>query len=174
MSINSKLNLKQVISATTLALSLGFGCGINSTYAAQADGLTVENSFVREMPPMAPATGAFMLLKNSANEEISIVSAASESADKVELHTHIMDGGVMRMRQTEKISVPANGETSLEPGGLHIMLIKPQPDLVEGKNVEILLNLEDGSTKTISVPVKKMQGLGMQHQNHGHNHGHHH
>lgn len=165
--MKSKLKLKHLLSATGLALSLG----ISSVYAAQADKLKIENSFVREMPPMSPATGAFMLIKNDSDAQIRIISANSTAAGKVELHTHIMDNGVMRMRQTEAINIPANGQVQLEPGGLHIMLIKPQPGLVEGKSVEIQLNLEDGSSKKITVPVRKMQGIGVIKHQHGHQHG---
>lgn len=135
--------------------------------ANQAADLEIENPFVREMPPTAPATGAFMTLINSSDQDIAIVSAKSDAAKKVELHTHTHDNGVMRMREIPEILVPAMGQAELKPGGLHIMLINPTRTLKEGDEVQIVVILKDGSELEVIAPVRKIMGMG-QHRGMGH------
>lgn len=135
--------------------------------ANQAAELEIENPFVREMPPTAPATGAFMTIINSSDQDIAIVSAKSDAAKKVELHTHTNDNGVMRMREIPEILVPAMGQAELKPGGLHIMLINPTRALKEGEEVRIVVTLKDGSEQEIIAPVRKIMGMG-QHKGMGH------
>lgn len=160
------------------ALSLGLLATFASVqaFASQADDITVSAPFAREVPPGAPASASFMTLENHSNNSIKVVSADSGVAKVVELHTHTNDNGVMRMRKIPFIEVPASGKTELKPGGLHIMLIGPHKPLKMGQEVTVKLNFEDGSSKTVSMPVKSMKGMMMKHKmpmhhdmNHEHN-----
>lgn len=132
-----------------------------SALANQAEALLIDNPYVREMPPSAPATGAFMTFENASDADVVLVKAKSDAAKIVELHTHIHDNGVMRMREIPEIVITANQQVELKPGGLHIMLINPTRALKEGETVEIDLEFKDGSTTKISAPVKKIMGMGM-------------
>lgn len=156
------IKITSIVTSALLASLISF-----SGFANQAADLEVENPFVREMPPTAPATGAFMTLHNRSDQEIAIVSAESDAAKTVELHTHIHDQGVMRMREIPEIGVPAMGHTELKPGGLHVMLIGPTRKLAEGDSIIITLVMKDGSKKHIEAPVRKIMGMG-QHRGTGH------
>lgn len=150
-----------------LAISFSALSALNSinAWAMQADDLQVNNPYAREVPPGAPASASFMELKNPTGQDIVITNAQSAAADIVELHTHTHDNGVMRMRQIPQIVVPAHGQTTLQPGGLHIMLIEPLEPLTAGQTVKVTLEFADGSQKTVEMPVKslKRMGMGMQH-----------
>lgn len=91
--------------------------------AGVADQISVVDPYVRMAPPGAKATGAFMLIKNSGDKDAQLVNASAQAANITELHNHINDNGVMRMRQVKEIVVPAKGEAALKPGGYHVMLI---------------------------------------------------
>ena len=43
----------------------------------------------------------------------SVVGAEGHAAKAVELHTHVKEGGMMKMRRIDKIDVPAHGEVVL-------------------------------------------------------------
>lgn len=146
---------------TLTALTFGALTALSSmqALAAQADYITAENPFAREVPPGAPASASFMTLTNSSGDDINVIQADSSVANVVELHTHTNDDGVMRMRKIEKITIPANGSTELKPGGLHIMLIGPHEPLKMGQTVKVTLKLEDGSSKEIAMPVKSLKGM---------------
>ena len=72
----------------------------------------------------------------------------------MELHTHIRDGDVMRMRPVNDIPVPANGEVSLQPGGLHLMLIGLARPLNDGQSIPVSLRFERAGEVTVELAVQ--------------------
>lgn len=90
-------------------------------------------------------------IENITRQNISIVRAESSVAEKVELHTHIMDGDVMMMREVESYDVPADGEFELGPKGEHIMLMGLKTRLEQGDVFSVRLFDTNGSS--IEVPV---------------------
>lgn len=121
-----------------------------------ADQVTVQGAYVRAVPPGLTNSAAFMTLNNTDTSEHKLVAAESPVSEVVELHTHINDNGVMRMRRVENIPVPAEGVTELKPGGLHVMLIGLQRQLKPGEQVDLTLVFEDGSKTRLQAPVKKI------------------
>ncbi len=121
--------------------------------AAKAGDIAVEQPFARATP--AKVGGVFLTLKNGGGTADKLVKAASPVAESVELHTHIKDGDAMRMRAVENIPVPANGQTALEPGGYHIMLIGLKQALKEGTSFPLTLTFEKAGSVTVTVPVQK-------------------
>ena len=117
--------------------------------------ITVDGPYVRLMPPTQPNTGAFMVLKNADDKDHRLVKAESPAAKVVELHEHVNEGGVNRMRPVKDIEIKARSEAVLKPGGLHVMLIGLVRPLTEGEPVSITLTFEDGSHKLISAPTRR-------------------
>jgi len=152
----------------TLFAGLMLSLSAMTAIANDADAIEVENPFVREVPPMAPATASFMTLKNMSDKDIFLVQAKSNVAKTVELHTHTNDNGIMKMREVAQIKIPAKGMAMLKPGGLHIMLIEPTQKIEKGQTVTETLIFKDGSQKTISMPVKSVKGMKMKHHQHHH------
>ena len=128
------------------------------SFAANTD-LIIHDPYVRLAPPNAPATGAFMTIKNSANTDRKLVKAESSAAKTVELHNHINENGVMKMREVTSIDVKAHGQAELKPGSYHVMLINMTQPLKEGDTVPITLNFDDGSKQQINAPVRKLQTI---------------
>jgi len=117
--------------------------------------LSVHAPYVRLMPPGIKTTGSFMLIRNDGNDDRRLVRADSPAARIVELHTHLNENGVMKMRAVPHIEVKAHGQTELKPGSFHVMLIDLTAPLNEGDKVPITLKFDDGSTLAIEAPVKK-------------------
>ena len=63
-------------------------------------------------------------------------------------------GGAMMMQEVEAIEVPAGGSVSLEPGGLHIMLLELAEPLEAGTSFDLTLILDDGEEHQVSVEVR--------------------
>ena len=118
--------------------------------------IELESAYVRAMPSSAPNSGAFMVIHNSSDEQVKLIGAQSSIANKVELHTHKLEDGMMKMRQVEFIAVPKNGKTELKPGGLHIMLIGLKRPVTVGEQVELSLQFDDGTSLTKLLPIKKI------------------
>lgn len=123
------------------------------------DDLKFEQPYVRLPPGSGKVTGGFMKIVNKSGTEHAIMKAASPSAKVVELHTHVEENGVFKMRPIEKIVIPANGTVELKPGGLHLMFFDLKEPLTAESRVTISLTLEDGSAGSLQVPVKALAGM---------------
>ena len=118
------------------------------------ENLEITDAFARASPKMAMAGAGFLTIRSLGTAD-RLTGFTTSACERPELHTHIKDeGGIMRMRQVEAIDVPAGGEAKLEPGGLHLMLIKLTDQLVEGSEIEVTLMFENAGEVTISLPVK--------------------
>lgn len=108
-----------------------------------------------EASPMAMATGAaYMTISNSGDVADRLVSASTEMAESIELHTTFDDGGVMKMQPLEDgIEIPAGEQVELQPGGLHVMLIGLAGDLVPGSSYTLTLEFAEAGTVDVEVPV---------------------
>jgi len=121
--------------------------------AGAADNISVQDPRVNLAPPSATVAGAFMVIKNAGDKDVKVVKADNPATRVTELHTHINDAGVMRMRPVPAIEVKAKGEAVLKPGGLHVMLIDLKAPMKEGDSVPITLTFDDGSSKQVDAKV---------------------
>ena len=152
---------------TSLLTALLLGLAATPVLSAEsaADAVTVTDAYVREVPPVSQTSAAFMTLGNAGAEAHALVAARSPAAAVVELHTHIMgDDGMHRMREVERVEVPAGGETRLQPGGFHVMLINLTKPLKAGDAVELTLVYEDGTEESLAAEVKTVESGMMMHQ----------
>ena len=129
--------------------------------------LDIDDAWVAEAPPVAPVMGGYMKIENETGKLISITSASCPDFEKVEIHEMSMSGGMMKMRQIEKLDVPANGKVELQPGGYHLMLIKPKQAFKKGDTLTVTLHTADGYSQTVKMEVKERPS-GDAHQHHHH------
>lgn len=111
--------------------------------------------WIAEAPPTAMALAAFMVLENDGETPRSLVAVEAPGFDRIELHQSIEENGVHRMIRQEEIRIPADGQTPLEPGGYHIMLIGIQERLQAGDKVPMRLIFADGENRQVDVPVRR-------------------
>jgi hypothetical protein len=124
--------------------------------AAPPATITVSDAYARAVPPGQPNSAAFMQLTNTGAQDRALVSATSDAAEVVELHTHKLEDGMMRMRQIARIDLPAGETVTLQPGGLHLMLIGLIDSLKPGDEITLSLGFDDGSRQTLDLPVKRI------------------
>jgi copper(I)-binding protein len=121
--------------------------------AQPAGGISVTAPWTRAM--RAGGTGAgFMTIRNAGPAPDRLVAARAAVARTVELHTHIRDGDVMRMRPVPAIDVPAGQTVMLQPGGLHLMLIGLTAPLEQGGSVPVTLVFERAGEIAVALKVE--------------------
>ncbi|MCB9959953.1 MAG: copper chaperone PCu(A)C [Rhodospirillaceae bacterium] len=142
----------------TLALACllaGLAAGPTLAHEFHVEGLTIDHPFARENPRVGGAGGAFMTITNSGDTDDILVGASSPVSADVELHTHIMEDGVMRMREVEGgIPVPAGTVVELQPGGYHVMFMEINEPLVEGDEFPLTLIFERAGSIDVMVSVE--------------------
>jgi copper(I)-binding protein len=119
--------------------------------------LIVEDQYIRATPPNSKNSAAFMVIKNAHKEEIKLIAAGSDIADRVELNNHVMEDGLMKMRQVKEIIIKAEGSVTLQPGGYHVMFLNLKQPLKEGESVRLSLSFNNGQQLTFNVPIKKIK-----------------
>ncbi|MGI9483693.1 MAG: copper chaperone PCu(A)C [Hyphomicrobiales bacterium] len=130
--------------------------------------ITVKNATVRATLPGSPAA-AYFLVANDGSTDEKIVAASSPKAERVELHMHHEEDGVMKMRKIESIDIPANSVVYLKPGGLHMMMfgLTAVPDA--GDMVPLTVTFENAGKVDIKAMATSMKsGSGHGSSSHGH------
>ncbi len=127
--------------------------------------ISVDHPWARATAGQAPNGAAFMLLTNAGDQADYLVGAATDVADRVELHQHTMEDGVMKMRPVEKIEIAPGGEALLKPGGLHVMLLGLKAPLKEGERFPLTLTFEEAGPLEVEVAV---DAVGAMESGHGH------
>ena len=115
--------------------------------------IVVDDQYARSSNAMAGA--AFMVIKNTGDAPDHLLSATSDAAQRVELHTHIEDeNGVMRMTHVEEgFMLPAGGEIVLQRGGKHVMFMGLNAPFEQGELVTVTLVFETAGEVTVEIPV---------------------
>ncbi|HJV06019.1 MAG TPA: copper chaperone PCu(A)C [Chromobacteriaceae bacterium] len=117
--------------------------------------LDVHHPWSRAMPEASPTGAAYMTLTNQGKSDDRLLAASSPRAQSAELHTHLNDHGVMRMRPVaDGIALPAGQQVKLAPGGLHIMLMGLKQPLKAGDHFPLTLKFEKAGSVTVDVQVE--------------------
>lgn len=95
----------------------------------------------------------FMQLENQSDVDTKVLSAEAGVAEKVELHTHMMDGDKMMMRQVDGYDLPAGQHIVLHPAGHHIMLMGLREKLTAGDQFEMTLSFDHHDPIIVDVQV---------------------
>ncbi len=113
----------------------------------------IEGAWARETPPNAQVSAAYMTIH--AKEFDRLVKASGAVAKTIELHTHLLEDGVMKMREVSAIEINPEEPATLKPGGLHIMLIDLVEPLKQGESFFLTLHFEKAGEMTFEVPVHR-------------------
>ncbi len=125
--------------------------GITGPVLAQT---TVSEAWVRASVPHQQSTGAFMTI--TASSDSKLISVASPVAKTVQVHEMTMNGDVMGMREVKAVALPAGKPVTLDPNGLHVMLMGLNDQVKEGQQVPLTLTVEtaDGTAETVAVQAQ--------------------
>jgi periplasmic copper chaperone A len=117
------------------------------------DALEVQAPWARATAGRAPNGAAYLTIVNPGAVPDRLLAASAPVARMVELHTHLMDGGVMRMRPVSAVEVNPGEPAVLRPGGMHVMLMGLIEPLREGTTFPLTLRFERAGEMTVAVRV---------------------
>ncbi len=120
----------------------------------ESNSITIEKGWAR---PTAQGlmSAAYFDLVNPTSSNDTLISASSPASDNVQVHeTYETEDGLMGMREQPNVGIPKESTTSFKQGGLHIMIIQPKVDLVEGDSLSLTLNFSSGLELETKVPIR--------------------
>ena len=84
-----------------------------------------------------------------------LLSAACDVAHTVELHDHINENGIMKMRPVSFIEI-GKGLPATQPGGKHIMLMGLKRNLQKGEKIVMKLTFKKAGIKDVEFTVDQL------------------
>lgn len=121
----------------------------------EGDPMATEEADDADMGMEAMVTSAaYMQIENPGEAPLTLVGAAAEVAEAVEIHEVTMVDNVMQMRPVEGgIEIPAGESVALEPGGYHVMFIGVHATIEAGDAFPITLTFAYADDMTMDVVV---------------------
>ncbi|WIV50132.1 copper chaperone PCu(A)C [Marivivens sp. LCG002] len=125
-----------------------------ATAASAESIIEIVDPYVLSAGMNAKSGAAFFTIRNTGDTDDRLIDAKSDAAARVELHTHIMEDGIAKMRQVEDgFPIPAGSEHLLMRGADHVMFMGLNEPFVDGKMVAVTLVFESGLTLDVEIPV---------------------
>lgn len=125
-----------------------------------AKGITVAHPWARATPPGAKVGAAYLEIKAGKGVKDRLVGAKSAVAGTAEIHEHVNEGGVMKMRKVDAVAVPAGKSLVLAPGGHHVMLMDLKAPLKEGDLLKLTLVFEKAGEIEVDASVEPVGAKG--------------
>jgi copper(I)-binding protein len=101
-------------------------------------------------------SAVYLVINNSTEQGDGLIGASSDVANMTEIHLSKMDAeGTMTMERQDLIGIPASETVTLEPGGLHVMLMNLVNDLNVGDKFDLTLAFQRAGDIVVEVEVKQ-------------------
>ena len=138
--------------AAVLALMLASGAA-GAQEAAAADDLVIERPWARASIGASRPGAAYFTVRNAGSEDDLLTEVETSAAHMAEMHVTEVKDGVASMAPVETLEIPAGGEATLAPGGIHVMLMMLTAPLKEGESFPMTLVFERAGRIEVDVPV---------------------
>ena len=141
-------------SSTITAIAFSILVGLPTSSVAGSEDVVVEDAWSRASVGTNRPGAAYMTLRNTGSGPVTLVGLETPLAMMPDIHETKTDAnGVSSMAPAGEITIPPGESVSLEPGGMHAMLMRLQIKMVEGETFPLTLNFADGGTLTVDVPI---------------------
>lgn len=123
-------------------------------------GVTVAHPWARATPGGSKIGVAFLEVKAAAGKSDRLIAASSPVAGSAEIHNHIMEGGIARMRRVDAIPIAGGKSVVLAPSGYHVMLVDLKQPLKEGDLLKLTLVFEKAGKIEVDATVEPVGAMG--------------
>jgi copper(I)-binding protein len=145
-----------ILAAALLLVAIG----VATAHEYGNQGVTVAQPWARATPGGAKVGGAYLEIKTAAGRRDRLVGARSPAAGAVEIHSHVNEGGIARMRRVDAIALKPGASFVLQPGGHHLMLTDLKAPLKEGDLVKLTLVFEKAGEIEVEATVAPIGATG--------------
>lgn len=118
-------------------------------------GISVTSPWARPVILDNRPGAAYFIIHNTTARPDNLIGASSPLAERIELHIHKHEDGVMRMERVENIPVASHGMTAVKPGGYHLMMFGLKKRLAVGDELPLTLTFANAGEINIMAGVMK-------------------
>lgn len=127
----------------------------SAAVGAEACAPLIEKPWVRSAPPGARSLAGYLVLRNPCDAPVEVLDVESRDFGMPMIHRTVEENGVSRMRPAGRLLLAPGESLRFEPGGLHLMLMRPLRPLAEGDVAGVRLVLADGRRVFAEFPVRR-------------------
>lgn len=138
--------MRFAIAGAALVLSTGIAC---------AQDISVSQAYIPAAPTSAMAHAAYLELKNTGNTPRSLIGVTAKGYAMAHLHQSLEHDGVATMSKLHQLDIAPGQSVLFKPGGLHIMLMRPEKPVALGDGIELELQFSNGETLAVTATVKR-------------------
>jgi len=142
------MNLMKIFNSliATILFSL-----VSSQAFAVEFSISAESNFISMLRPGQKITAGYMNIIPS--EDATIIKIEAKMIGRIEAHSMIMDGEIMKMRKILP-ELLKNKKYQFKSGGDHLMLFDVERDLKKGDDVDFLFTFQLKNKKVISKSIQ--------------------
>jgi copper(I)-binding protein len=100
------------------------------------------------------ATALYFTLENNGSEADTLYAVETDIAKMVQIHETYTDGDMMGMREIGKIIIEPGSSVKLEPGGMHIMVMRLKRDIKIGDEIDFIFYFRNADNISITAEAK--------------------
>lgn len=139
------------IAAAALGAAL-VGCGPDGDPS-----LTVSDA--QAAVPLAGSSQLVLQISNDGDGDDRLLEVTTDAALGVELHETRIEDGIATMVSLDAIDLPAGETVRFRPGGLHLMLLGPDDEVVLGARFPVTLTFDRSEPITVTAEVRDLLDL---------------
>ena len=142
------------LSVLIVPLLLFSGCSSNEKEEASFNKIKILDGWAR---PGAEGmmSAVYLTISNKTAYHDTLAGVSSDAAQKAEVHeSYKGENGMSAMRPAPNSVIKSSDKLHLQPGGLHIMLIKLNDDLAAGDSVNVRMEFKGAGIHSVQLPVK--------------------
>ncbi len=127
----------------------------SAAVGAEACAPLIEKPWLRSAPPGARSLAGYLVLRNPCDAAVEVLDVESRDFGMPMIHRTVEEDGMSRMRPAGRLVLAPGESLRFEPGGLHLMLMRPLRPLAEGDVAGVRLVLADGRRVFAEFPVRR-------------------
>lgn len=116
--------------------------------------IEVENAWARPGLVEGAPAAVYLDIENGGDADDRLTGVETPIAARAELHSHVMEGDVMKMRRLEAVDIPAGGKVAFAPGARHVMLFDLARPLEEGDRFRLTLTFDKAGPVEVEAVVQ--------------------
>lgn len=117
--------------------------------------LRIDHPTARPTMPGQPGAAAYMMIENLGKQPDRLIGAKAAVASTTEIHSMVMEGTIMKMREIADIEIKPDTTIVMQPGdGYHLMLNGLKKPLKTGDRFPLTLTFEKAGKINVMVTVE--------------------
>jgi copper(I)-binding protein len=127
--------------------------------APQGHAIQVKQAWARASVGASKMGVVYLTIENRGSGPDSLVGVKTPAAAAASIHQTVIEGDITRMRPVSSLPLDPGKEVTLEPGGLHIMLMDLGSALELGQSFSITLLFEKSPDLVLEIPIAPMGAM---------------